>query len=384
MNLRTRIAEEIRQRGPIPFSRYMELCLYDPEHGYYSREKEQFGKAGDFYTASDVHSVFGRLLARQFDEMWRALEAPARIDIIELGPGRGLFAHDVLAWSRKKFPDFLAATHYTMVESSRHLRARLRERFSGVHGEGTAQGRRAGMGEVAIVSGIEELPALTGPMIVFANEFFDALPVEVIDQRGALRIGCEDDRFVECYAEPAPEELEFVKRHGIPPQTGRVEATLAAADFMRRVCGRMKQGFLIAIDYGYTREELLAGRAASSVRAFRQHTISDSPYEAPGEQDITANVNFTALRAAGMEAGMEAGILLTQAQFLMGIGEANQFADAFEDVQSPQEQAKVAMQLKNLVTPAGMGEVFQVLVMRRGVEKEEAMRLAGLRYGRGE
>src|SRR4051812_874768 len=107
------------------FSRYMELCLYHPELGYYARAQEQFGKAGDFYTASDVHAVFGRLLARQFDEMWRALGEPARLELIELGPGRGLFARDVLDWSLKKFPRFFSALHYVLIERSSALRLRL-------------------------------------------------------------------------------------------------------------------------------------------------------------------------------------------------------------------------------------------------------------------
>src|ERR1700744_3262392 len=81
--LRRKIEDEIRAQGPIPFSRYMELCLYDSELGYYSRNAEQFGKAGDFYTSSDVHAVFGRLLARQFEEMWRALDSPASLELIE-------------------------------------------------------------------------------------------------------------------------------------------------------------------------------------------------------------------------------------------------------------------------------------------------------------
>src|SRR5690349_23848033 len=114
--LRQRIANVIRREGPIPFSRYMELCLYEPELGYYARAREQFGKAGDFYTSSDVHAVFGRLLARQFDEMWTALGAPSQIDVVELGPGRGLFAQDVLDWSRKKFVGFSDAVRYRLVE----------------------------------------------------------------------------------------------------------------------------------------------------------------------------------------------------------------------------------------------------------------------------
>src|SRR5450631_2813616 len=103
----------------------MELCLYDADLGYYSRNAEQFGKAGDFYTSSDVHKVFGRLMARQFEEMWRTLGSPAQITIVELGPGRGLFAQDVLEWAEKKFPDFFRVLRYLLVESSPALRQRI-------------------------------------------------------------------------------------------------------------------------------------------------------------------------------------------------------------------------------------------------------------------
>src|SRR5437868_5172786 len=125
VTLRQKIAAEIARSGPVPFSRYMEACLYDPEFGYYTRHAGQFGKAGDFYTSSDVHAVFGRLLARQFDEMWRALGEPEQIEVLELGPGRGLFAQDVLDWSEKKFPQFFQAVHYELAENSPALRERL-------------------------------------------------------------------------------------------------------------------------------------------------------------------------------------------------------------------------------------------------------------------
>ncbi len=113
--------------------------------------------------------------------------------------------------------------------------------------------------------------------------------------------------------------------------------------------------------------------------AARQHQLSRNPYEAPGQQDITAHVNFTAVAAAGEAAGLKTLGLVTQSQFLMGIGEANQFADAFEECRVPQERAKVSLQLKHLVTPAGMGENFQALVMGRGVG---TVNLAGLRFRR--
>jgi SAM-dependent MidA family methyltransferase len=373
--LRKKIEQEIRERGPIPFSRYMELCLYDPEHGYYLRNAEQFGKAGDFYTSSDVHKVFGRLLARQFDEMWRALGSPEKIELIELGPGRGLFAQDVLDCSEKKFPDFFRALRYILIESSSALRQRL-ETILGRH----VESRKA---EITVVYPQHEFSVGSSPTTVFANEFFDALPVEVLSANGSLRIDARDGRFIETWAPPSPEEFEFLDRYSIHPEPHeRVEVSLAAQSYMNQIAAKLQRGFLIAIDYGYTREEQLAGRHRGTLKAVRQHSISAHPYEAPGEQDITADVNFTALAATAEKHGMKAHKLVTQSQFLMGIGEANQFADAFEDCRLPQERAKVALQLKHLVTPAGMGESFQVLIASKGVEEEKVSALSGLTFGR--
>ena len=153
---------------------------------------------------------------------------------------------------------------------------------------------------------------------------------------------------------------------------------------MEQIAASIQRGFLVAIDYGYTREEQLAGRHRGTLKAIRQHSVSANPYEAPGEQDITADVNFTALAAAAEKHGMQTQKLITQSQFLMGIGEANQFADAFEECRLPQERAKVALQLKHLVTPAGMGESFHVLIASKGVEQERVESLSGLNFGRSE
>ncbi len=375
MTLRQIIEEEIREKGPMPFSRYMELCLYHPEHGYYSRHAGQFGKAGDFYTSSDVHAVFGRLLARQFEQMWRSLNSPARLEIVELGPGRGLFARDVLDWSRKKFPEFFAAVHYVLVESSPALREALGERLKEQIAAGKASVRDSIEATGDVASNVST--------IVFANEFFDALPVDVVDRRGELRVGAANSRFTETYVPPSAEVLEYLDRYSVRPEEHeRVEAAPAALRWMERIAARIPRGFAVIIDYGYAQAEQKAGRHRGTVMTYRQHTASDDPYAAPGEQDITAHVNFTALQAAGATAGLDALGLLTQAQFLMGVGEGNQFADAFEDCRLPQEQAKVALQLKHLVTPAGMGETFHVLVMARGVEKEKAARLSGLTFAR--
>jgi SAM-dependent MidA family methyltransferase len=368
--LREKIEREIRECGPLPFSRYMEMCLYDLELGYYSRNAAQFGKAGDFYTSSDVHAVFGRLLARQFDEMWRVLGSPARITLRELGPGRGLFAQDVLDWSEKKFPDFFYAVQYRLDESSPALRQRMESNL-----------RRHLESGKAVLSSADGSAQEIGTTIVFANEFFDALPVEILSENGSLRIDARDGCFVETWAQPSPKELEFLDRYSIHPEPGeRVEVPLQAQTHMS-AAARLERGFLVVIDYGYTRAEQLAGRHRGTVKAIRQHSVTDNPYEAPGEQDITADVNFTTLAAVAEEHGMQAQRLVTQSQFLLGIGEANEFADAFEDCRLPQERAKVALQLKHLVTPAGMGESFHVLVGNKGVESTTAASLAGLSFG---
>ncbi len=392
----------------MPFSRYMQICLYDPAHGYYSRNAEQFGKAGDFYTSSDVHAVFGRLLARQFDEIWRALDRPPAIEILELGPGRGLFARDVLDWSSKKFGDFFAALTYTLQESSPALRAKLRDNLREHIGTGKAKvpeeraplvwGRAPSPVQAERSSApadiYRSLPS-DAPLIVFANEFFDALPVEILGSQGKLHLALENNRLQETWLPSLAEELEFLDRYGVHPEPGeRIEVPILAQEWMRQIArsiGSIERGSLggvgavevivIVIDYGYTRNQQLAGRHRGTLMAYRHHSSSADPYQAPGEQDLTAHVNFTALAAACEQAGMQVEKLLTQSQFLMGIGEANQFADAFEDCRIPQERAKVALQLKHLVTPVGMGENFQVLIASRAGAPRKISALSGLSFG---
>jgi SAM-dependent MidA family methyltransferase len=369
IELRRKIEAEIRESGPIPFSRYMEMCLYDSEFGYYSRNASQFGKAGDFYTSSDVHAVFGRLLARQFEEMWHVMGSPNPFFVQELGAGRGLFARDVLDWSEKKFPEFFRSMHYVLSEGSPAL---------GQHIEKTMS-RHLESGRASFLSMDDKLYKMN---IVFANELFDALPVEILSARGSLRVDSRDGQLVETWETASAAELEFLDRYSVHPENGeRLELSLVARRDMFAACG-FERGFIVAIDYGYTREEQLAGRHRGTLKAIRQHSVSANPYEAPGEQDITADVNFTAISSAAEQRGFLVQKLVTQSQFLMGIGEANQFADAFEDCRLPQERAKVALQLKHLVTPAGMGESFHVLVASKGVDPQKASALSGLGFGK--
>jgi SAM-dependent MidA family methyltransferase len=203
-------------------------------------------------------------------------------------------------------------------------------------------------------------------LIIFANEFFDALPVEIVSPQGMLYL---TKGLKEIWA-PAETELN--------PQPGeRLEVSLIGQGYAAEIANTLGSGFFIAIDYGYTRDQQMAGRHRGTLMTYRQHSASADPYQAPGEQDITTHVDFTALAAA--LAGLTTYPLVTQSQFLLGIGEANQFADLFEGCRLPQERAKVALQVKHLVTPSGLGETFHVLVAGKGVD---GANLSGLSFGK--
>ena len=178
------------------------------------------------------------------------------------------------------------------------------------------------------------------------------------------------------------EELKFLEDYSVQPLPHeRLEISKRALNLMSQIADTIQTGIFLTLDYGYTQPEQQAGRHRGTLKAIRQHSVSASPYEAPGEQDITADINFTALAAVAEQNGMTVQPLRTQSQFLMGIGEKNQFADAFEECRLPQERAKVALQLKHLVTPAGLGESFHVMVASKGIDPETVAKLSGLSFG---
>ena len=234
-----------------------------------------------------MHALFGRLLCRQFVEFWQALGAPAAIDLIELGPGRGLFARDVLDWAAKKHPEFLRALRYRLVETSPWLRQRQQERLAEfIPGGQVTHRQRFRLGPGAIQPArranrhSEDLGG--NALIVFGNEFFDALPVEVLTAGGELRVAEQDGAFVEQTVDPRPQVLEYVDRYSVhPPAGGRVEVSLAGLEWMRRIAAgfadspRPRQGFAVFIDYGYTRPQQLAGRHLDTLMTYRQHRAGE-------------------------------------------------------------------------------------------------------------
>ncbi len=364
------LAERIRSYGPIPFADFMRECLYHPVHGYYSKaECERFA---DYYTSVDVHPIFGRLLARQFAEMWEHLGRPKEFLLIETGAGVGRLATHILDFCEAKLPDFYGALRYIAVE-----RSALRREQAGMRSQ-----RHAAAGHFRTSV---ELPAKIPAGCVFSNELIDALAVHrVVMKEGALKeifAGYEKQKFVDVVSPLSTCAIsEYFATQGVTLQEGQhAEAGLEACDWIVEVGRRIERGFVLTIDYGHRATELFdEHHMRGTLLAYRNHRVSEDFYASLGEQDLTAHVNFTALETWGKRSGLETAGFTSQTTFLLALGQRNEFADLYEGGQSEAEQTRARLQLKTLIHPEGMGERFQVLVQRKGVPAAGLTGLAGI------
>jgi len=352
----------------------MQLCLYHPDFGYYMQDRERTGVRGDYFTSPDLHPIFARLAARQAMEIWEVMGRPAPFAWVEMGPGRGWFARDFLNWVRATRPEFSGALDYIAVEPGPRQRARLAENLKEDQLES----------QVRLLANLEELQPITG--CFFSNELVDAFPVAVVTRAGGrlreIYVSAEGEDLRE---KPGvisnPEIAAAVARYAHDLEEGqRVEVSRRAAQWIRAVSEKLMRGFVITIDYGDLAERLFTSdRPRGTLLAYRGHTASEDFYSAPGEQDLTAHVNFSALIDAGKSAGLAFTGFMTQERFLMALGERNQFADLYDAGQSEAEKLQARLKLKRLINPEGMGSVFKVLIQHRGIVPTQ---LTGLKYER--
>ncbi len=361
------LAERIRARGPIPFAEFMKECLYHPEHGYYSRAESQ--RVADYYTSPEVHPIFGRLLARQFAEAWEQLGRPGTFWLVEAGAGTGRLARQVLDFAGRELPEFYRALRYVAVERSAPRRAAqqsLLERH---------------LAAARPVSA-EELPAEISEGCIFSNELLDALPVHrVLWERGELReiyVDLEEEEFRERVGPLSTSALAdyFSLQDATLIEGQQAEAGLAACEWIEDAGRRLGRGFVLTVDYGHEARELYDERhLRGTLLAYRRHHASEDFFAEPGEQDLTAHVNFTALDLWGRRAGLERLGLISQAHFLLALGRRNEFADLYDPNQTESERLRARLLLKNLIYPEGLGETFQVCVQQKNAGKP---RLTGL------
>ncbi|WP_374306014.1 class I SAM-dependent methyltransferase [Methylocella sp.] len=345
--LETILRELILEDGPISLDRYMALALAHPVHGYY-RTRDPLGPQGDFVTAPEISQMFGEMIGLWAVEVWRLMGAPAPVRLVELGPGRGTLMADALRAARLA-PDFLAALEVDLVEISAPLRERQRAALekSGVR--------------INWRNSVDETPP--GPAIFIANEFFDALPVRHyvfrdggwrerrvgLDVEGRLCFGLGE---IEKAIEARGEEGDIL------------EVGVAAARMMTRIGVRIaaQGGALLAIDYGY--EQPARGE---TLQAMKGHRFVD-PLESPGEADLTAHVDFSALARAAKGAGAAAHGPLEQGEFLTRLGLVERAAALAAANEA--QRALVEAALERLAGAGGrtdMGRLFKAIaVTRRG------------------
>ncbi len=310
---------EILRGGPILFRRFMEASLYDPVHGYYRHASDPFGKHGDFYTAEQIQPVFGILMAARVRMFYREMGSPPDFTVVELGAGRREMATAFSEW------------RYVPVDIDGGA---MPERFRGV---------------------------------VFCNEFFDALPVEAVSFRGGCF--CErrvawDGRFVWTDGGPARAEVaDYLRLYFPPAEEGAVyEVNLEALAWLERIARALEAGFVLAVDYGYTRAES-ARFPRGTLMSYRRHQAGENVLDDPGAKDMTAHVCFTALEEHGARLGLRTLRLETLAQTLLAAGEPDQFAAALA-ASNGAEALQRRLQLKTLLF--GMGETFRTLVQKAG------------------
>jgi SAM-dependent MidA family methyltransferase len=363
------IAERIRTHGPLTFAEYMETCLYHPEFGYYTKPEQQPRR--DYFTSVDAGPLFGKLLARQIHEMWTVLGRPAEFLLVEAGAGCGAMASQILDFASREFSQFYTALRYVAVERSVARRDLVAQTES--------LRRHLDLGKFEITS---EIPAEIACGCVFSNELLDAMPVHRV-----VREGTELHEF---YVTTGPNGLceqdgplssdalrEYFREQGIALEEGQqAEANLHACRWIADAGTRLQRGFVLTIDYGHEASELYDQRhMRGTLLAYHRHRAGEDFFRAPGEQDLTAHVNFTALDHWGKRTGLVRTGLASQSSFLMALARQSNFAELQAEGMSESERSRARLLFKTLIYPEGMGETFQVFVQHKNVESP---RLIGL------
>jgi SAM-dependent MidA family methyltransferase len=350
------IAERIRTSGPMAFSEFMGLALYDPQGGYYASGRAAIGRQGDFFTSVSAGAVFGEVLAGQFLEMQARMGGDFLI--VEQGANDGQLAIDVLGALEAAGCTDLS---YAIVEPFPALEQKQRETLAGK--------------PVRWFRSLDSLPEFRG--VHFSNELFDALPVDLVRSDGTawheLRVGLGVGGFE--WATGAETRCDYPVR----PAGYTTEIRRGQEAIFRSLAGKMKAGFLLAVDYGMSREALLAPhRTEGTLSCYRAHRRDADPLEAPGEKDITAHVDFTSLIAAAETEGFSVAGFTDQHHFL--VGAAAEMLRAMDGLPPSPESRKKLRSLQTLLHPESMGTQFHVLVLERGLDGP-AM-LSGLQFAR--
>ncbi|WAA11452.1 class I SAM-dependent methyltransferase [Fervidibacillus halotolerans] len=343
-----------RWMGPmVSYEQWIEDKLYHPKNGYYMTKKEKIGKRADFYTAAEFFPIFATLMANYFIQKVEENRLPPIF--CEIGSGTGKFMVHFVTHCKKRAPHFFKDFQYISVEKSPYHRQLQRSLVQD--------------DQVLILEDLEHLEPFEGMM--FMNEFFDALPVHVIEKRGntifEIWVSSEGGKVSEQKLPLQNERIiRYLKRFpNFTIQDGhRVEIPLRMEEMYRKLAERLKRGYMIIIDYGYTFFELnRANLKNGSLRAYRNHRLIKLP-SVMNDIDITSHIHFDALMEWGRELGLQTVEFLTQREFLIKIGIFDALVD-HEDRTPFSKRWKRNAALRSLISEEGMGELFHVIVQKK-------------------
>ncbi|HTP41042.1 MAG TPA: SAM-dependent methyltransferase [Nitrospiria bacterium] len=392
-----RIKSVIRAQGRITFAEFMRMALYEPGLGYYMTTPERSarsaqsngsarsGREGDYFTAPELHPIFGQMVGRQVAEMadlLHRLYPSEEITVIEMGTGRGLMAEDILRVCAERRP---ARIRYVAIEINPMQAAEQRARLAPFAGQGISVHWCRTLEE-----SVAETQGLTG--VIVSNELVDAFPVHRVVMQGGRLL----ERFVRLEGERLSEELDLPSTQALEnyftrlsvrlPEGFQTEVNLEALEWIARIGRMLRAGFVLTIDYGHTAEERYAVvRRNGTLACFASHRRRENPYLRIGLQDLTAHVDFSALTQAGREAGLMTTGFTDQTSFLLGLGAADAMEArlaACDDLEREVELSAMKLLLASHRAESGagdegMGRIFKVLIQHKGVSSP---RLSGLTF----
>lgn len=363
-SLTKRLRARIERAGPISFRDWMQAALYDESHGYYCGPgRLRQGRGGDYRTAPETSPLFAVTFASYFWKLFAELGSPRSWTIFEAGAGEGEFAYGVLTALKDHHHEVFAATRYVIDEISPATRDR-------------AQARLSEFSEQITFQGLAEIGHPAGAGICFSNELIDAFPVHrVIMRDGRLRelcVGVNADQFVWVESEPAQPVSEYCARVELKLSESQIaDINLEAEEYVSGAARLFDRGFLITVDYGAERSELLDSRDRfeGTLRAFRRHQMVQNVFASPGEQDLTTTVDWTQIKDAGDRAGLPTIRFERLDQFLLAEELTGVLSEMLSRTPDQVEALRLTTGAREMIMPHGLAASFQVLVQQNSVRQ---------------
>lgn len=355
--------ERIRQSvtGTITYSEYMEIALYNPDHGYYKKKSHKIGTSGDFYTSSSVHPVFAWVFAEYFQRYFE--HQPPPHTICEIGGGNGSFARNVLSYLEKSGANFLKDLTYMFIDVSGDHQQKAREAL-------------APFSNVSFFDSVDQYIKTSGTVtngIVFSNELLDAFLVDVIEKLDGeiyeIHVAITDDgelseRAVQLDNPAISQWLEWSRLELSEGQ--RIEVPLAMLDWIGKMSDFIQSGLLVTVDYGYTDEEWQEpSHRKGSLRGYKDHQLIEDPLHHPGEMDLTTHIHLDSFMKKGKEKGFNVVSCMRQRDFLLENG-LFEFLTEHQNRDPFSEESRLNRAIRSFATPGGISDSFHVVVLEKG------------------